>query len=635
MLKIGIDGGNNTVITAVEGREPLIIPTILANYRDYNQGLEKIDQTKKPVSDCLDVEVILNYRNDEFRNGLGRFYIGNLAKEMEGINVRERNIGRIKKGDNGLLICMLASLAVVAAEAQNINNGRVYGQIKMVTGLPCLQYLSDREDYAKQFLGCHKVIIRGNCDLEIDLDICAVEVEMEGAGALKRLILNDQGEYLYKEEELIDRTILGLEVGEFTSEIIALTFKESEEGKVITEFKQKLCMGIDVGIANAKQPVIDFLREKSNTIIDRYDIDFALRRKQRRGFVDLEDGSAFNIVELFEENLMQLANTLIKLINNKVKSSGEKGRIKHTLLYGGGVCVLDYKMGNFLKDKIQELIGGKSSIVENPHTANALSYLDRALEVCGKPAKRKVYKNKINFEEQKRMIFNPGDIRVKREPKMPLQIVLLDSGVIWEAKSIRGAVAAVIGNEYLDTLESISEWDMRVGTAHKEAEKANRLGRNTVVFDTEKGIIKNDSEDIAINLEHETKSSQEPFKIRVENDRLFLLSLIKIGSIKILERKDTYFLRPHQKWNVLMQSNGALQCCSNCLHRINDKRIICPVYNTEKEQIDGTDCGSYTIYPGSYTSEYSGGEYTDISNECQIDDLFNKVGQLWMINNKN
>ncbi len=82
---------------------------------------------------------------------------------------------------------------------------------------------------------------------------------------------------------MIDRTILWLEVGEFTSEIIALTFKENEERKLVAEYKQKLCMGIDVGIANAKQFVIDFVRDKYNTIIDRHDIDITLRRKLRSG----------------------------------------------------------------------------------------------------------------------------------------------------------------------------------------------------------------------------------------------------------------------------------------------------------------------------------------------------------------
>ncbi|MFZ5985813.1 MAG: hypothetical protein ACOYWZ_01630 [Bacillota bacterium] len=626
MLIVGIDGGNNTVITALKGREPLIIPTILAPYRDYDQGLEMPEYHRKPLKDCLDAEVVLNYQNEGQRKELGRFYVGKLAKELEGINIRERNIGKTKKGDQSLLVCMLVSLAASLVETRKVEKGKVSEQIKMVTGLPCLQYKGDRLDYSKQFLGCHKIIFRGSYNIEVEIDISDVEVEMEGAGALRRLIFNDSGEYLYKEEELIDRTILGIEVGEFTSEIIALTFKETEEGKILPEYRQKLCMGIDMGIANAKQPVIDYLRDKFNTVIDRYGIDVALRRKQRRGEIDLESGDTLNIVELFQEHLLQLAQLLSNLINNKVKSAGEKGKIKHTLLFGGGVCVLDYRMGNFLKESTQELIGGISSIVENPHTANALSYLEKALSIYVEPGEAEVPQTKVNFSEQNRLLYDPGDGELKKDPQMPLQAIIICSGTVWEAKTIRGAAAVIIGNEYLYEKDSTREWSMRVEAAKKEAFKAAKAGINAVVFDSRKGIISGGKDS-----KNKRNDDTERIKIHVENDRLFLLSLVRIGALRILEREDTYFLRPHQKWNLLMQSKGALQCCSNCLHRIYDKRIICPVYNEEKEQTDGTDCGSYTIYPGSFTYEYPGGKYIDISEESSIEELLLKVGQLWMV----
>lgn len=615
MLKVGIDGGNNTIITIPEGSEPLIIPTILAPYRDYDQVLDMPEQYKKPLKDCLDAEIVLNHRNEKLRKELGRFYVGDLAKEKEGINIKERNIGKTKKGDEGLLLCMLVSLATAAAQAQNVYSGEICEQVKMVTGLPCLQFKKDRLEYSKQFLGCHKVIFRGSYEMEVELDITEAVVEMEGAGALRRLIFNDSGEYLYKEEELIDRSILGIEIGEFTSEIIALTFRESDDGKILPEYKQKLCMGIDMGIANAKQPLIDFVRDKYNTIIDRYDVDVSLRRKSRRGNIDLENGDTFNIMEIYEENLSNLAHSLSNLINNKIKSAGEKGRIKHTLLYGGGVCVLDYKMGNFLKESIQELIGGKSSIVENPHIANVNSYLEKALTVFGGLDITKINEATADFSDQNRMLFAPKYGGNVTEPQMPLQIIIKDTETVWEAKTIRGACAVVIGNDYLEAKDSNEELDMRIKAAKQEAEKAKKRGINAVVK----------------NADTEGKNNAKAVEIRVENDRLFLLSLIKIGSISILEREDTYFLRPHQKWNVLMQSEGALQCCSNCLHRISNKRIICPVYNAEKEQTDGTDCGSYTIYPGHFKYEYPGGTYIDIVEETPVEELVQKVGQLWMV----
>ncbi|NLD47604.1 MAG: hypothetical protein GX660_10460, partial [Clostridiaceae bacterium] len=488
------------------------------------------------------------------------------------------------------------------------------------------QFKNDREEYSKQFIGCHKVIFRGIYDLEVELDILDAKVEMEGADALRRLIFNDSGEYLYKEEELIDRTILGIDFGEFTSEIIALSFRENEDGKIIPEYKQKLCMGIDLGIANAKQPVIDFLRDRYNTIIDRYDIDSSLKRRMRRGNIDLENGEMFNLSQLYEENISQLANSISTLLNNKVKSAGEKGKIKHTLLYGGGVCVLDYKMGNFLKERVQELLGGKSSIVENPHTVNALSYLDKAIKVYGESGKGKTSSGSehgVTYLEHKRLIFDPKDTSTKREVKMPLQITIQESGMIWEAKTIRGAAAAIIGDEYLSAKDIGAEWDLRLAAAKKLAAQAKKNGCKVEIYDCRKGVLSDEKE--------ASEELSNKIRIRVENDRVFLLSLVKAGIIKISERKDTYFLRYHQKWGVLENSAGALQCCSNCLHRIYDKNIVCPVYNTEKEQNDGTDCNSYTVYPGSYVDEYQGGTYLDILKDNTVDELIEKVGQLWMV----
>ncbi|MDP4182203.1 MAG: ParM/StbA family protein [Bacillota bacterium] len=379
---IGIDGGNSTIITALEGKEPLIIPTILAPYRNYDQGLEMMDMNKKSLKDSLDVEIILNYNDVITRKELGRFYVGNLAKEMEGVNVKERAIGKVKAGDEILLICMLSSLAVAVCEANETSQGEISQEIKIVTGLPFLQYKSGKEEFIKQFSGHHKIIIKGNYNIEVVLDITDVNVEIEGVGALNKTLLNNS-DHMFKDEELIDRTVLGIEIGEFTSDIIALTFKEDDYGKIFPEYKQKLCMGIDMGIAGAKQPVIDLLREKYNTIVDRFDIDSVLKRKLRKGEIDLEAGETFNIIGLFEENLLQLSNTISTLINNKVKSCSEKGKIKYVLLYGGGVCVLDCKMGKFLNEKIQEVIGGKCIVIEKANVVNALGYLEKAKILYG------------------------------------------------------------------------------------------------------------------------------------------------------------------------------------------------------------------------------------------------------------
>jgi len=379
MLICGIDGGNNTVITAVEGKEPIVIPTIIAEYSDLDIGLEL---KEKSLLESLDVEIELNYNNQKTKRNLGRYYVGNRVKDAN-VSADMRNIGDTKKGDEKLLIVMLSSLAAAAVIDQGKNSGLVKQDLKIVTGLPFLQYKRDRDTYKQEFIGQHKVIIRGKNTIEVELNIMDVTVDVEGAGALNKLIFNED-DYIYPDDELVDRTILGVEVGEFTTEIIALKFKENQDGNIIPEYNIPLCTGIDKGIANAKQKVIDYLREQCGTKKDRYDIDLAVRRGKKRGIIILKNRQEFDIMPLYTQQLTKLAADITGTLKDKIENSNDSiGDILHTLLYGGGPCVLDYHFGNAMREKIEASIGCKSDIAENPHFANALGYLEKAKYIYG------------------------------------------------------------------------------------------------------------------------------------------------------------------------------------------------------------------------------------------------------------
>ncbi len=373
MLVCGIDGGNNTVITAIEEKEPIIIPTIIAPYSDMDTGLELKEKT---LLASLDVEIELNYNNQKTKRNLGRYYVGEMVKNI-GISADMRTIGDNKKGDEKLLIVMLTSLAVAAITEQGKDSGIVTQDIKLVTGLPYLQFKKDKDTYKQEFLGQHKITIRSKNTIEVELNIDDVVVDIEGAGALNKLIFNGD-EYIYPDDQLVERSILGVEVGEFTTEIIALKFKENDDGNIVPEYSIPLCTGMEKGIANAKQIVIDYLREKCNTVKDRFDIDMALKRKTKKGIIYLANGEAFDITPMYSQCLNTLATDITSTIKSKIKNSNESGNIIHTLLYGGGPCVLDYTFGNTLRDKLKSEIGGKSSISEKPHLANALGYLEKA-----------------------------------------------------------------------------------------------------------------------------------------------------------------------------------------------------------------------------------------------------------------
>lgn len=136
------------------------------------------------------------------------------------------------------------------------------------------------------------------------------------------------------------------------------------------------------------------------------------------------------------------------------------------------------------------------------------------------------------------------DEKVGEKPKLPVMPIIVSlEGYVAEAWSIKGAAAIVVGNQYYESPDENLDWNLRVEAARKECMKALGRGIESVVYDNRHGIIKDNfaatekDEDYVID-------DEDPEKIRVENDRVFLLSLAKIGAIRLLEREDSYFFRP-------------------------------------------------------------------------------------------
>lgn len=241
---------------------------------------------------------------------------------------------------------------------------------------------------------------------------------------------------------------------------------------------------------------------------------------------------------------------------------------------------------------------------------------------------------KRSIADQRRIIRIPDIPEETRVPTMPL-LVVLENGVVGEATTVRGIVSIIIGNEYLDIEDRTTEWHVRVETARREVMKALSRDINAVVYDKRVGVVENNYAAAPEDPDYDDDPDElAPFKVRVENDRLFILSLLQLGGMKVLERTDSYMLRPHKKWEEEKLSNGALQCCGRCLHaEDNENKIICPVYNLLNEKTDGSRCGSYTpkMTSDAKKLEYTGGEYIDLAQEYDIDDLMSSVGQEWFL----
>lgn len=161
-------------------------------------------------------------------------------------------------------------------------------------------------------------------------------------------------------------------------------------------------------------------------------------------------------------------------------------------------------------------------------------------------------------------------------PVMPI-IVGMD-GLVCEACSIKGAATILIGNHYYDSPDENLDWNLRVEAARKECMKALSHGIEVVVFDKQQGIIQDNFAVLEDDADYELED-ENPEKIRVENDKVFLLSLASLGAIRLLEREDSFFFRPDPdgNWNK------------------DDKK------------------------------EYSGGSYIDIGQEYNINELIESL----------
>lgn len=231
----------------------------------------------------------------------------------------------------------------------------------------------------------------------------------------------------------------------------------------------------------------------------------------------------------------------------------------------------------------------------------------------------------MNVNDQIGIIYNPEDnSRKEKVPTMPL-LVVMPNGTIYETSSMRGAAALVIGMEYLDVEYPETEWHVRIETARRESMLAYVNGINAIVYDSRKGIIKNNYAADPNDPDYEDEDYEDdenvvemPVKLFVDNDKLFILSLMKIASIKVLERTNSYILRNHPKWET-----SDVQSCSSCLHKIEDKKgFICPIYNSivdGKDKDFGSSCSSYSVCTGEESTNTT--VYIDLVQEYNIDDL--------------
>lgn len=240
---------------------------------------------------------------------------------------------------------------------------------------------------------------------------------------------------------------------------------------------------------------------------------------------------------------------------------------------------------------------------------------------------------KIDILAQRRIIRDPNNLEATVAPTMPL-IIVLDNGLVAEATSIRGLVSIIVGDEYFDAEDSLDEWYHRLFIARKESMKALGKGLNVMVYDSRKGIIDNNYAANPTDSDYEIEIEEGNLeKIHIETERMFLLSLAKIESIVLLEREDSFQLRPHEVWNNILKDT-TLQCCKNCLQqsKMINNQPSCLVYGHSVEKNFGVTCNSFSFkIPPKKRNALKVEEYINIQSAYNIDSLLQSLGQHWTI----
>jgi hypothetical protein len=152
------------------------------------------------------------------------------------------------------------------------------------------------------------------------------------------------------------------------------------------------------------------------------------------------------------------------------------------------------------------------------------------------------------IDEQYRMIRDPRSLEEVKVPEMPLLIVQ-NNGMIHEARTLSGAVAALIGEIYFDAEDAVDQYEYRLLYARKESMRQIMFGRNVKVLDPAVGVIR---ENYAAGEDHPDyeEMSEPPIYLRIDSEKAFLLSLLKLGKICVLEREDSFLIRPEDNMAI-------------------------------------------------------------------------------------
>ncbi|MGE5473894.1 MAG: hypothetical protein ACM3UU_06700 [Ignavibacteriales bacterium] len=132
-------------------------------------------------------------------------------------------------------------------------------------------------------------------------------------------------------------------------------------------------------------------------------------------------------------------------------------------------------------------------------------------------------------------LYDINQVKDAVTPSKPLLII--KEQTVWEASNEEDAVSIVMGEQYL-MLNDKEKWKERVQRARMEVLMGIGRNQNLQVMHSKLGVIKlnyanKQSEDL------EELKEKEKINIMIDNDKVFLLSFVKIGALVILENTNS------------------------------------------------------------------------------------------------
>ncbi|MTI71917.1 MAG: hypothetical protein FH751_16850 [Firmicutes bacterium] len=137
-----------------------------------------------------------------------------------------------------------------------------------------------------------------------------------------------------------------------------------------------------------------------------------------------------------------------------------------------------------------------------------------------------------------------GKGELKKIPTLPLVLICNDGSII-ETDKVKGAVSIFTGKDYIKINNKDEGWYQRLFAANNLVKKEKDI--NIEIFDKRKGIIDNNFVIAPKESKYLLKSNTKSLKIRIDNDKLFLLSLLKMRTFSLLEREDSFIFKKSKK----------------------------------------------------------------------------------------